>query len=216
MSDSEAEPETIVVNQAQDASEEPDFVSLFYGTLTAPRSTFAKISSSLSTPAQNKIWLSALAMIFIATAVPATLKASNAESSMRVLGFFISNLTAWSVLSLTLYYLSFTAGAHKLSGKTAFSIVAWAFLPFIFFAPVACFKGILGGRVSFSGLACLPTIWFLILLWVAFQTALRISKTRMALMAIVVPPVLTLIYFFWVGLAIFSLLSQILAPLRLR
>ena len=211
MSDAEIKPEIAPEQLLQTPEDVLGFVPLFYGTIVAPRSVFAKISSPLSSSAQGKIWLSALAMIFIASALPAVLKALSPEGSVRAVGFFLSNLTAWSVLSMTLYYLSFTSNAQRLSCKTAFSTVAWAFLPFIFFAPVACFKGILGG--GFILLACLPTIWFLILLWLAFKTALRISKTRMALMAIVVPPVLCLIYFFWVGLAIFSVLSQVLARL---
>jgi hypothetical protein len=191
--------------------EQPDFVTLFSGIVSAPQTTFAKINSSFSLSSAKKLWLSSLAMIFLASALPAVLKASSPEGTIRAIGFFLSNLTAWSVLSLTLYYLSFTQGARRLTAKNAFCTVAWAFLPFIFFAPVACFKGILGG--GFMLLACLPTLWFLALLWLGFKTALQINTVRMALMLIVVPPILCTIYFFWIGLAVFSLISQVLAKL---
>jgi hypothetical protein len=56
-------------------------------------------------------------------------------------------------------------------------------------------------------------MWFLYLLFAAFQSALKTSALKMSLIVIVVPPLFAAVYLFWMGLALFSLGMQLLPRL---
>ena len=115
------------------------------------------------------------------------------------------------MLALVLYYLGIWLRGHKLTPGNALIATGWAFLPFAFFAPVACFKTALGG--GFTLLACLPALWFLLLEWFAFQVSLRTSAVKLALIAFVVPPIFCLVYLFWIGLAVATAIGQLVSHL---
>ncbi|MBU6450841.1 MAG: hypothetical protein KGS72_03615 [Cyanobacteria bacterium REEB67] len=192
------------------------FADVFYGVLIAPRQTLAILADRAKFPPTFANLLLTFALVLFSVGLPAAMKASgNAsapeESVLKSISFAFGNLFNWSILSLILYYLSIGLRPNRLTLGNAFIVTGWAFLPFSFFAPVACFKLALGNGFIFF--ACLPAIWFLFLQWTAFQTALRVSNFKLLLIALVVPPVLCLVYIFWIGLAAFSLLSQLIAHL---
>jgi hypothetical protein len=191
------------------------FADVFYGVLIAPRPTLAILSdSSKFPPSLNNLFLT-FVLVFGALALPAAIKlgasADQAEGLLKASLFILGNLADWAILSFILYYLSVAMRVERLTLGNAFIATGWAYLPFAFFAPVACFRGAMGH--SFTIFACLPALWFLTLQWLAFQTSLRTSTLKLALVAMVVPPIFCLVYLFWIGLAVFSLLSQLLAHL---
>jgi hypothetical protein len=192
------------------------FADVFYGVLIAPRQTLAILGDRAKFPPTFANLLLTFALVLFSIGLPAAMKASSGgvsavEGMLKSYSFIFGNLFNWSVLSLILYYLSIGLRPNRLTLGNAFIVTGWAFLPFAFFAPVACFKAALGNGFIF--LACVPAIWFLFLQWTAFQTALRVSNFKLVLIALVVPPVLCLIYLFWIGLAAFSLISQLIAHL---
>ena len=188
------------------------FADVFYGVLVAPQQTLSILSDRSKFPPTAANLLLTLAFVLFTVGLPAAIKAlGSADNLDKALAFILGNLTNWSVLSFILYYLGSSMRSHKLTLGNAFIATGWAFLPFAFFAPVACFKGVLGSAFIF--LACLPTIWFLALQWIAFRSALRVSNFKLALIALVVPPILCLVYLFWIGMAAFSVISQLLSHL---
>jgi Yip1 domain len=191
------------------------FADVFYGVLIAPRPTFSILSNSTKFPPTLANLFLSFILVFVALALPGAIKvgaaANTAEGLLKASAFVLGNLADWALLSLILYYLSIWLRGNKLTLGNAFIVTGWAYLPFAFFAPVACFKGALGN--AFTMFACLPAMWFIVLQWLAFQTALRTTTIKLALIALVVPPVFCLVYLFWIGLAVFSLLSQLIAHL---
>jgi|GEM_PF-556841 len=191
------------------------FADIFYGMLIAPRQTLFILSDSKKFPPS----LANLFLTFVLVAgvlmLPAGIKigaaSDSAEGVIKALAFIIANMLNWLVLSFVLYYLSIWLRGNRLTLGNAFIATGWAYLPFAFFAPIACFKTALGH--NFMALAVIPAIWFLLLQWLAFQTSLRTSTIKMAMIALVVPPVFCLVYLFWIGLAVCSVMAQILSHL---
>lgn len=186
------------------------WADIFYGVLVAPRQTMLILSDSSRFPASfgNIVGAALLVVLVLGLTSLLRYKGDNA-SAVTCSAFLLSGLGYWLTLSLVLYYLSIWLRDHRLTLGNAFIATGWAFLPFAFYAPIACLKS----TPVFLPLAVLPAIWFLALEWVAFQTSLRTSAVKLGLILLVVPPVITLVYLFWIGLACFSLFSQVLNAL---
>lgn len=189
------------------------FADIFYGVLIAPRQTLRILSdSSKFPPTPGNLFLTFL-LVSGALLLPASIKigsaANSTEGIFKGLAFIFGNMFNWVMLAAVLYYLSIWLRGNRLSPGNAFIATGWAYLPFAFFAPVACFKSALGG--GFMALACIPALWFIALQWLAFQTSLRTSTIKLAMIALVVPPVFCLVYLFWIGLAVCSLLGQLIS-----
>src|SRR5262249_24156925 len=141
------------------------FADVFYGMLVAPRPTLAILSDCKRfRPTAGNLFLT-LVMVLGALAIPAAIKAGANDWSgmgwLRASAFIFSNLCNWWMLALVLYYLGIWLRGHKLTPGNALIATGWAYLPFAFFAPVACFKSAMGG--GFPMFACLPALWFLAL-----------------------------------------------------
>jgi hypothetical protein len=186
------------------------WADIFYGVLVAPRQTMLILSDSSRFPASFGNIIGATLLVVLVLSLTALLRYKGAgNSGVTITAFLLSGLGYWVTLSLVLYYLSIWLRGHRLTIGNAFIATGWAFLPFAFFAPIACLKS----TPIFLPLAVLPAIWFLALEWIAFQTSLRTSAIKLGLILLVVPPVITLVYLFWIGLACFSLVSQVINAL---
>jgi len=183
------------------------WADIFYGVLVAPRQTMLILSDSTRFPASLGNLAGAALLVVLAIASPAFLRFRADGSSQSMLACFVflfSGMGYWVTLSCILYYLSIFLRGHRLSFGNAFIATGWAFLPFAFFGPVACLRH----TPLFFFVAALPALWFVALQWIAFQTSLRTTGIKLTLICLVVPPIITLIYLFWVGLACFATLSQ--------
>jgi len=191
------------------------FADIFYGMLIAPRQTLFILSDSKKFPPSLANLFLTFVLVLGVLMLPAGIKigaaADSGEGIIKALGFVTGNLLNWLVLAFILYYLSIWLRGNRLSVGNSFIATGWAYLPFAFFAPIACFKTALGN--NFLALAVIPAVWFILLQWLAFQTSLRTSTIKMAMIALVVPPVFCLVYLFWIGLAVCSLMAQILSHL---
>ncbi|MBP9093216.1 hypothetical protein KBI23_19500 [bacterium] len=186
------------------------WADIFYGVLVAPRQTMMILSDSSRFPTNFANFSSAAMLVVLALSITAFLKIKPDNASASLLNsslFIVSGLSYWVTLSCILYYLSIWLRGHRLTFGNAFIATGWAFLPFAFFAPIACLRH----TPLFFVLATIPAFWFIALQWIAFQTSLRTSTIKLALILLVVPPVLALVYIFWIGLAGISLISQLLA-----
>ena len=186
------------------------WADIFYGVLVAPRQTMMILSDSSRFPSNFANFSSAAMLVVLALSITAFLKIKPDNAAVSVLNsslFVVSGLGYWVTLSCILYYLSIWLRGHRLTFGNAFIATGWAFLPFAFFAPVACMRH----TPLFFLLATIPAFWFIALEWIAFQTSLRTSTIKLALILLVVPPVLALVYIFWIGLASISIISQLLA-----
>jgi hypothetical protein len=146
--------------------------------------------------------------VLAALTLTASLKLKAATVS---LSYFFTSFASWFTLTLILYYLSIWMRGHRLTLGNAFIATGWAYLPMLFFAPVACLKQTALFAVCGPGVA----LWLIILQWIAFQTSLRTSATKLALILVVVPPIFIFVYLFWIGLAGFALINTLINSLRL-
>jgi len=183
------------------------WADIFYGVLVAPRQTMLILSDSYRFPASGGNLFGAAILVVLALSITAFLRfklGDSTHSLLTSLAYLLSGIGYWVTLSCILYYISIFLRGHRLSFGNAFIATGWAFLPFAFLAPVACLRH----TPFFLTLAALPVLWFVALQWIAFQTSLRTSGVKLTLILLVVPPVLTFVYLFWIGLACFALFSQ--------
>ncbi|MCA0313095.1 MAG: YIP1 family protein [Candidatus Melainabacteria bacterium] len=188
------------------------FADIFYGVLVAPRQTMLILSDQRKFPPSAINMSMAIFFVTLALSMTAWLRfkpQAALASAGAGLTFTISGLLNWISISVVLYYLNiFLRG--KLKFANALIACAWAFLPFLFFPPVLCFKKALGP--AFPLLASFPATWFLILLFITFQSALRTTTFKLSLILIVLPPLLFGVYTFWLflafGLTAIQLLSR--------
>ncbi|HMW89649.1 MAG TPA: Yip1 family protein [Candidatus Obscuribacter sp.] len=189
------------------------FADIFYGVLVAPRQTMLILSDQTKYPCTaGNIAQSGFFVIMVLSMTGwLRFKADSIQASVGSgLMFTLSGALNWFFMAVVLYYLSiFMRGRLKLGN--ALIATAWSFLPFIFFAPVLCFRTLLGN--FFPLLAMMPALWFLFLLFVTFQASLRTSIPKLSLILIVVPPLFAFVYIFWLVVAFGSLFIQILPRL---
>jgi hypothetical protein len=186
------------------------FADIFYGVLVAPKQTMLVLGDSkrFAPSAGHIAQAGFLAVLALSTTGWLRFKLNHApETAAGSLFFVLWGLGDWLVISLILFYLSIFMRGHRLTPGNALITVGWCFLPFFFFAPVACFKGLFGQ--SFLYFATIPAFWFLYLLWTAFQAALRTSTAKLALLLIAVPPLVVFVYLFWISLSAVLLLVQL-------
>lgn len=182
------------------------WADIFYGVLVAPRQTMLILSDSSRFPATVGHVGGTVALVLTAMALVASLKL---KAPSLAFSYFLSTFSTWFSLALILYYLSIWMRGHRLTLGNAFIATGWAYLPMLFFAPVACLKN----TPIFGLLAAAISLWLIALQWIAFQTSLRTSATKLALILFVVPPVFVFVYLFWIGVACFSLLNTIINQL---
>ncbi len=189
------------------------FADIFYGVLVAPRQTMLILSDQTKYPctAGNIAQAGFFVIMVLSMTGWLRFKADSIQASVGSgLMFTLSGALNWFFMAVVLYYLSiFMRGRLKLGN--ALIATAWSFLPFIFFAPVLCFRSLLGN--FFPLLAMMPALWFLFLLFVTFQASLRTSIPKLSLILIVVPPLFAFVYIFWLVVALGSLVMQILPRL---
>jgi Yip1 domain len=184
------------------------WADIFYGVLVAPRQTMMILSDSSRFPPTASHIGGAVLLVLAALTLTASLKLKVATVS---LSYFCTSFASWFTLTLILYYLSIWMRGHRLTLGNAFIATGWAYLPMLFFAPVACLKQ----TALFAVCGPAVALWLIILQWIAFQTSLRTSATKLALILIVVPPIFVFVYLFWIGLASFALLNTLINSLRL-
>lgn len=179
----------------------------FYGVITAPISTFQRLADPDSDP--NKTGLpGALLVVFIGMGLTAFIRFNPKDPStlLNVAGFMTGGFTNWLFLTYILVLIS-VALNRRIKFANALTMTGWALLPFVFFAPVGCFKHV---KILFLLLATLPAFWLLFLQWLAFKSSLRLSAAKLLAIIIVVPPLLAFVYFFWIGLALAILAVEFL------
>lgn len=189
------------------------FADIFYGVLVAPRQTMQILSDGKKYPATFSHLTQSIFFLILVLSLVSWLKFKldrMAESAVSSLVFTVSGIELWLVLAIALYYLGSFARVKVRFGNALVS-TAWAFLPVLFFAPIMCFKKLLGLGVMLPGMVV--AIWFLYLIFAAFQSALKTTALKMSLIVIVVPPIFAFVYLFWMGLALFSLGMQLLPRL---
>lgn len=182
------------------------WADIFYGVLVAPRQTMMILSDSNRFPPDLGHLAGAVLMVFLATFLTASLKVRSAPIAVS---YYLSAISIWLSLSLVLYYLSIWMRGHRLTLGNTFIATGWAYLPLLFFAPVACLKQ----TPCFAPAAAACALWLIALQWIAFQTSLRTSATKLALILFVVPPIFVFVYLFWIGLACFSLINTLIHQL---
>lgn len=180
----------------------------FYGVITAPITTFNRLADPESDPEKTGVW-GALLCVAIGMGLTAFIRFNPKDPStlLNVAGFLSGGLTDWLVLSYILVLISAVLN-RRIKFKTALTVTGWAFLPFVFFAPIGLFKHV---KILFILLATLPAFWLLFLQWQAYKSSLKVSAAKLLAIIIIVPPILFFVYFFWVGLALTILAVEFLA-----
>lgn len=201
---------TVESNQA------PGWSDLFLGVLTRPIETLRLLDQLSDTHAVTDLTTKAFNTVFL-TATFLGLSRINLQDGLLSVFEFLSTLTNemvfWVVSAAVMFLLSAVfADARPAKWKKALVLTGFSLAPVIFFVPMLCLKNTLGtGALLF---ATIPTWWTLFLLCMSYRIALGISGRKLLVIALILPPMLFLVYLFWGGLAFFMLVSELISTIR--
>jgi len=148
--------------------------------------------NQLTTKAFNTVFLSSI-LLGLSRVQPD----QSVDSILTVLLCLAAIMIIWVVMSGILAVLPSLLKARSVRWDKALALSGWAFLPLIFFAPILCFKLLVGALIF--PFAMIPLLWSLILFWFAYKIALGVSNAKLFVLAVVLPPMLFFSFTFWLG-----------------
>ncbi len=190
----------------------PSWSETFYGMLFHPKSMITALTSvpehfsDLRGPALN--------LVFLVFLVIGALKVSSTQALLSIFSVFstiCNGMILWVSLASVMVLLSRFSQCRTVTWNQALSVTGWIFTPLIFLAPISCFRSVLGP--AFLPLATIPTWWTLFLGLLIFNRTLSISYSKLLVICMVLPPVLFLVYLFWIGLLICMLVSEFISTI---
>lgn len=191
----------------------PSWSDLFMGILLHPFDTFRELDRLASDEHLiPDLTTKAFNMVFLAAMIVGGVRIQTDDgfmSVMRILSTLTNCMMLWVILSMAMSSLSRVMNAQPVSWKKSLVLTGWAFAPVIFFAPVLCFKNAIGPAVILF--ATVPTWWTMFLIYAGYKTGLNVTNTKLMVIAMVLPPMLFLVYIFWIGLAFFMVISEIVS-----
>ncbi|MBX9667058.1 MAG: YIP1 family protein [Candidatus Obscuribacterales bacterium] len=191
----------------------PRWAELFQNILIAPVKTIHQLNelcdvfsaSALSTQAFNTVFLSGLILGAVRFKPDSALL-----SIFSLLGAITDTMVVWVVVAGILTILSAALpGARSTRWTKALVLTGWSMAPVIFFAPILCYKNLLGPFIL--PFATIPTWWTLFLLATSYKVALNVSAKRLFLVLLILPPILFFVYFFWTSLSICFFASELIS-----
>jgi len=192
----------------------PSWTQLFLGILTQPIVTLKLLDRLCDrSDAMSKLTQQAFLTVLLTALLLGCSRINPQES-------FLSTFEIFSVITNQMFLWVFAAGALSLLStilndarptrwKKALVLTGWSLAPVVFFAPMMCLKNTMGPFVL--PFATIPTWFTLFLLGASFKIALGISVRKMLVIAMVLPPMLFLVYIFWTGLSLVLVISEIIS-----
>lgn len=194
----------------------PSWADLFFGIITNPINTLKELDALYESAPVYTLAQQAFNVVFL-TALLLGMARFNPEESFlslfEILSVITNEMVVWVVAASLLSLLStILSNARPTRWKKALVLTGWSFTPIIFFAPLMCFKNALG--VWVFPIATIPTWWTLFLLFTSYKIALDVRASKLLVVALIMPPLLFLVYMFWTGLSLMVLLSEIISAFQ--
>jgi hypothetical protein len=194
----------------------PSWAQMFFGIITNPIATFKELDAFYETAPVYTLTQQAFNTVFI-TALLLGMARFNPEEAFlslyEILSVITNEMVIWVVSACLLSMLStILSNARPVRWKKALVLTGWSFTPLIFFAPLMCFKNALGAWVL--PIATVPTWWTLFLLFTSYKIALNVRTSKLLVVALLMPPLLFLVYMFWTGLSLMVLLSELISAFQ--
>jgi hypothetical protein len=208
-----AKPDTGSAVEGPRDSGQPLFMwaDIFFAMLSEPEKTFAILAEPTHYEPDSSALFGAGLLVALASMVGDLADAAieGARPSLfELIGGLCGALFFWFCLALLLKFLAVLL-RRPVSLKTSSIVTGWAFLPLIFKAPFMCISIT---NWFWEWLMIIPMYWYLVLEVQAFDSVLKLGRLRMIVLAIIVPPLVVLTYFFWLmvsaGLAIAAVASM--------
>jgi len=188
------------------------WADIFFAVLSEPRKTLRVLADSSQYEPDRTALFAAGLMVVLANVIGDIASRALAGSSpalIEIVGGAFSAIFFWLTLALILKFLSSWRN-RAVSWGNCLCATGWAFLPFIFKAPIMCFALALPFCTIFMTVV---EIWFCFLEIEVFDSVLQLGKLKMVTLLIFLPPLLTCAYLFWAiltsGLIIGAFISAI-------
>jgi hypothetical protein len=189
----------------------PSWSELFFNILTKPIDTLKQLDHLCNGEMLFILTQQAFNTVFLTAFLLGCVRINPNESLLsifEILSVIANEMIFWVIAAGLLSLLStIITNAKPTRWKKALVLTGWSMTPIIFFAPMMCFKNVLGAWVL--PFATIPTWWTLFLLCASYKIALGIHTRKLLVIAFVLPPLLFLVYVFWSGLSLIMLLSEI-------
>jgi hypothetical protein len=209
MTSSSDEAPTAIDNPSTDHA---SFTRVFMGILKAPVVTFAYLDEHFERLDSYALTNHVFNVVFLTFALIGASRIKIEEggwASVTHIVFVICNgMIVWLLLALSMSVLASLEKDH-MPWKKALTLTGWAFLPMIFYAPLQCYKQLLGPIIFLFGFA--PLLWSAILQMQAFKVGLKLSNKKVIALALILPPLLTFAYLFWVAFAGAALIGEFMS-----
>jgi hypothetical protein len=123
-------------------------------------------------------------------------------STITFIGYFINGFFMWLFWGVILFAIAQFVPDARRNFASLMIITGWSFLPLLFMAPISCFRGV---PIVFHLLEGIRALWSALLMWLAFQSALKLGNTKMIVLTLVLPPLLIGFATFWLSWFFISL-----------
>lgn len=193
----------------------PTWTEVFFGIITKPFDTLRRLDALYETGRDYTLTKQAFITVFVTALLLGSSRLTLADpySLFDVVGTITNEMVIWVIAAGLLALLStILSNARPTRWTKALVLTGWSFTPIMFFAPLMCFKNAFGAWVL--PVATIPTWWTLFLLFASYKIALNVKASKLFIVALIMPPVLFLVYLFWTGLSLMVLLSEIISAFQ--
>ncbi|MBZ0187470.1 MAG: hypothetical protein K8F91_14580 [Candidatus Obscuribacterales bacterium] len=195
----------------QTRSPAPPWVEYIYGAIVEPLKTLAEIDKAASKEEITRNVIRSSNVVIASLAVAGLASASPTSNLEWIFGFaltIVEGMLTWVFLTTCLCALSRAFSVSGMRWKKALALTGLPFMPFMLIAPISCFGQVLDSAIIL--LIAIALLWFLFFEFLAFKVGLKASNTKILALAMTLPPVLFLVYTFWLVASISLLVVTIL------
>jgi len=174
------------------------WTDIFFAVVTRPYETFLYLKDADDFPPDNTALSGAVAVVFMGSLIETASQIALSDAGVMVaqlLFGLMGSYFGWLGLSSLVHLASIATEGVKANFRSVYLVIAWTSVPFFFAAPISCFKFILGPLYLLA--AWIPPLWAFFLLILAIKAILNIRSLRLAAIIMLAPPILALVYTFW-------------------
>jgi len=184
------------------------FAGTFMGVLFAPQSTFKALSEKQRSDLSGIG--GAVAVVLLASCLnglPADGAQSGAWLALKLFFGLGLGVFGWLLLASVFILVSLAFGQPQSRSRACLVNTGWAFLPWLFMAPISLYRDALGPGSAL--LFFLPMIWVVCLQWFAVREALALKDWQALCLLGLLPQLFLFAYLFWAC----RILSTVIAAL---
>ncbi|MBK9142891.1 MAG: hypothetical protein IPM23_10380 [Candidatus Melainabacteria bacterium] len=176
----------------------PVFIDEIHGIIVEPLVTLSGLDEVTDEDEIKKNSIRIFNMVTLALTIVGLSRGtphSFAGSALLLVLAVAQGMINWIAFALILRGLCRAFGVESMSWRKSLVLTGLPFTILILQAPISCFSEVLGQAVIL--LMVIPNLWFLLLEFLSFKVALKASNLKLIILGLTLPPVLALIYGFW-------------------